>query len=189
MRLDSPTHHHHPIHSNVITEILVSIDTIFVPLVLFDVICVWTNFDIWYHSHHLSQLVFKSNQIKILPSNSLSGSLLAWQPEPKSMRARLPVFKLTKMFSSFMSLYTKVSTKVNKKYVERSKMTKNENNGKVDKIKFKDFFMEIRGIFFLCTTFLSRRHVTACSTWNHWALTAATMRKALFLPEWRIYVK
>ena len=55
------------------------------------------------------------------------------------MRARLPVFKLTKMFSSFMSLYTKVSTKVNKKYVERSKMTQNENNGKVDKIKFKDF--------------------------------------------------
>ena len=129
------------------------------------------------------------NQIKVLPSNSLSGSLLAWQPEPKSMRARLPVFKLTKMFSSFMSLYTKVSTKVNKKYVERSKMTQNENNGKVDKIKFKDFFMEIRGIFFLCTTFLSRRHVTACSTWNHWALTAGTMRKALFLPEWRIYVK
>ena len=46
MHLDNPTHHHHPIHSDVITEILVSIDTIFVPLVLFYVICVWTNFDI-----------------------------------------------------------------------------------------------------------------------------------------------
>ena len=38
------------------------------------------------------------------PSNSLSGSWFAWQPEPKSMMARLPVFKFTKMFSSLMSL-------------------------------------------------------------------------------------